>query len=40
MLFLTIMYLFHTTSFVHAQEDSAPKDYDLMGKGLHSIHNH
>ena len=26
------MYLFHTTSFVHAQEDSAPKDYDLNGK--------
>ena len=32
MLLLTILYLFHITSIVHAQEDSAFTDYDLNGK--------
>ena len=32
MLLLTILYLFHITAIVHAQEDSAFTDYDLNGK--------
>lgn len=32
MLLLTILYLSHITSLVHAQEDSAFTDYDLNGK--------
>ena len=32
MLLLTILYLFHLTSIVNAQEDSSFTDYDLTGK--------
>ena len=32
MLLLTILYLFHLTSIVNAQEDSSFTDYDLIGK--------
>ena len=32
MLLLTILYLFHLTSIVNAQEDSSFTDYDLNGK--------